>query len=151
MAMKRSSHNQPGGLRQSAVLAWLRLARVFQKIDTRSERLFRGFGLNTAQFDVLAKVGAANDMTQQQLADALLVTKGNISQLLTRMEHDGLIVRRQEGRSNCLALSEAGRELYERVVPQQEAMIAELLAPLDADEQRLLLRLLRKLDQHLTA
>jgi DNA-binding MarR family transcriptional regulator len=133
-------------LRQPAVLAWLRLARVFQKIDARSERFFRSQELNTAQFDVLAKVGAASGMTQQELADALLVTKGNISQLLARMEHDGLIARRQEGRTNCLSLTERGREIYRRVVPRQEALIADLLSPLSPDEQHELLRLLRKLD-----
>jgi DNA-binding MarR family transcriptional regulator len=133
-------------LRQPAVLAWLRLARVFQKIDTHSERFFRTHGLNTAQFDVLAHIGAASGITQQELADALLVTKGNVSQLLGKMEQDGLIARRQEGRTNCLSLTERGQALYHIVVPQQEALIADLLAPLSADEQRELLRLLRKLD-----
>jgi DNA-binding MarR family transcriptional regulator len=144
-------------LRQPAVLAWLRLARVFQKIDTRSERFFRThelntaqFELNTAQFDVLAQVGAARGMTQQELADALLVTKGNISQLLSKLEQAGMITRRQAGRTNCLSLTEQGQALFEVVVPQQEALIADLLAPLSDDEQRELLRLLRKLDHNIT-
>src|SRR6476659_2984604 len=148
--MKTTSPTQRTGLRQSAVLAWLRLARVFQKIDTRSERFFRSQGLNTAHFDVLAQVGAARGMTQQELADALLVTKGNISQLLSKLEQAGMITRRQEGRTNCLSLTEQGQELFDRVVPQQEALIAELLTPLSDDEQRELLRLLRKLDRCLT-
>src|SRR3954471_9249065 len=137
-----SRTNRPG-LRQPAVLAWLRLARVFQKIDTRSEQFFRThqlntdqFKLNTAHFDVLAQVGAARGMTQQELADALLVTKGNISQLLTKLEQVGLITRRQAGRTNCLSLTEQGQILFDRVVPQQEALIADLLKPLSDDEQR---------------
>jgi len=138
-------------LRQPAVLAWLRLARVFQKINTKSERFFRSQDLNSAQFDVLAKVGASSGITQQELAAALLVTKGNISQLLAKMEQDGLIVRRQEGRSNLLSLSERGQKLYQEVVPQQEQLIAELLQGLTRDEQFELLRLLRKLDQQLDA
>jgi len=137
-------------LRQPAVLAWLRLARVFQKIDTLSERFFRTHKLNTAQFDVLAQVGAARGMTQQELADALLVTKGNISQLLSKLEQAGMITRRQAGRTNCLSLTEQGQALFEVVVPQQEALIADLLAPLSDDEQRELLRLLRKLDHNIT-
>lgn len=144
--MKQTPETKRAGLRQPAVLAWLRLARVFQKIDARSERFFRAHGLNTAQFDVLAQIGAASGMTQQALADALLVTKGNISQLLGRMEQDGLIARRQEGRANCLSLTERGQALFEVVVPAQEALIADLLAPLAPGEQIELLRLLRKLD-----
>ena len=148
--MKTVSHPQRTGLRQPAVLAWLRLARVFQKIDTRSERFFHTHRLNTAQFDVLAQVGAARGMTQQELADALLVTKGNISQLLSKLEQAGMITRQQTGRTNCLSLTEQGQALFELVVPQQEALIADLLAPLSDDEQRELLRLLRKLDHSIT-
>jgi DNA-binding MarR family transcriptional regulator len=156
--MKTTSHTNQSSLRRPAVLAWLRLARVFQKIDTRSERFFRShssntdqFELNTALFDILAQVGAARGITQQELADALLVTKGNISQLLRKLEQVGLITRRQEGRTNCLSLTERGEALFRQVVPQQEALIADLLAPLSDDEQRELLRLLRKLDQNITA
>lgn len=131
------------------MLAWLRLARVFQKIDSASAALFRRHGLNTAQFDVLAKVGAAPGITQQDLADALLVTKGNISQLLDRMERERLVARRQRGRANGLFLTERGQELFDTVVPRQEALIAELIAPLAPDEQLQLLGLLRKLDRGL--
>jgi DNA-binding MarR family transcriptional regulator len=148
--MEITTRTHRSRLRQPAVLAWLRLARVFQKIDTRSERFFRSHGLNTAHFDVLAQVGAARGMTQQELADALLVTKGNISQLLSKLEQVGLIARRQEGRTNCLSLTEQGEALFQLVVPQQEALIADLLAPLSDDEQRELLRLLRKLDHGIT-
>lgn len=147
--MKRTAQAQSKGLRRPAVLAWLRLARVFQKVDTRSERFFRTHGLNTAQFDVLAKVGAASGITQQELAAALLVTKGNISQLLGKMQADGLVTRRQEGRANCLSLTEQGQALFDTVVPEQEALVAELFAPLTDAEQRELLRLLRLLDHQL--
>jgi DNA-binding MarR family transcriptional regulator len=147
----KSAALSTNNLRQPAVLAWLRLARVFQKINTKSERFFRSQDLNSAQFDVLAKVGASSGITQQELAAALLVTKGNISQLLAKMEQDGLIVRRQEGRSNLLSLSERGQKLYQEVVPQQEQLIAELLHGLTREEQFELLRLLRKLDHQLDA
>jgi DNA-binding MarR family transcriptional regulator len=147
--MERATQTYRKNLRQPAVLAWLRLARVFQKIDTLSERFFRSHELNTAQFDVLSHIGATTGMTQQELAAALLVTKGNISQLLNKMEHEGLVTRRQEGRSNCLYLTEQGQALFERVVPRQEVLIADLLAPLSDAEQRELLRLLRKLDHRI--
>jgi DNA-binding MarR family transcriptional regulator len=147
--METTSRNR-SRLRQPAVLAWLRLARVFQKIDTRSERFFRSQGMNTAHFDVLAQVGSARGMTQQELADALLVTKGNISQLLSKLEQAGMITRQQTGRTNCLSLTARGQAVFDTVVPQQEALIAELLTPLSGDEQRELLRLLRKLDHGIT-
>ncbi len=137
------------GVRQASVLAWMRLARVFQKISAISARQFREFDLSQAQFDVLAQIGAAEGLTQQELARKLLVTKGNISQLLARMEQHGLIERVQDGRCNGLHLTATGRELARTVVPQHEALISGLLAPLSEAEQRELLRLLRKLDRGL--
>ncbi len=133
---------------QRAVLAWLRMTRVFQKIDRRSEHLFRHHALNTAQFDVLAHVGATDGRSQQELADALLVTKGNISQLIGRLEQRGLIDRRHEGRTNCLSLTEAGRALFDSVVPEQEAQLAAVFSCLTDSEHEQLIRILRKLDRN---
>jgi DNA-binding MarR family transcriptional regulator len=136
-------------MRSPAVATWLRLARVFQKVDRASAEHLRRWDLSVAQFDVLAHVGAAEGLTQQELADSLLVTKGNVCQLLDRMERGGLIVRHQEGRANRLALTEAGRALFAEVVPAHEAMIAERLAPLAPDERAQLGALLRRLDHAL--
>ena len=133
-------------LRDPAVLAWLRLARVYHKVDQASAVHLRSWHLSVAQFDVLAQIGAAPGLTQQELATALLVTKGNICQLLDRLERLGLVRRQQEGRANRLYLTEAGRALHDQVVPAQEALVAERLAALTPDEQAALLGLLRKLD-----
>lgn len=134
---------------RSSVLAWLRLYRIVQKIDHAQSVHLRSWGLNTAQFDVLAHVGAHSGITQQELADSLLVTKGNISQLLDRLEKLDLLKRCQEKRNNILLLTQKGQELYERVTPAIEKLIEEKLAVLSASEIADLLRLARKLDQAL--
>ena len=132
-----------------SILAWLRLARVFQKIDRASLAHLRAWNLNVAQFDVLAQVGSTNGITQQELADRLLVTKGNISQLIDRMERHGLLKRSQEGRANTLALTEAGQHLYQQVVPAQEAMVTQQFSVLSTQEIEQLHIILRKLDHTL--
>src|SRR5918998_98230 len=129
------------------VLAWLRLVRVFQKVEQRSAEKMREAGLTMGQFDVLAQVGAAEGATQQQVADALLVTKSNVCQLLDRMEEAGLVERRQQGRAKHLHLTPAGRRLYDEIVPAHARQIAELLSALAPEEQGHLLGLLRKLDR----
>ncbi len=140
-----------GNLRRPSVLGWLRLLRVGQKVDRDLTVQLRRWGLNLAQFDVLAHVGADAGITQQELADSLLVTKGNVAQLLNRMEGRGLIERRSEGRTNRLYLSDEGRRLFDEAVPAHEALIAERLSALSPEEQRQLLELLRKLDRALGA
>jgi DNA-binding MarR family transcriptional regulator len=147
--MSNNTSNQRSSLRQPAVIAWLRLARIYHKVDAASARLFKEFGLSTAQFDVLAQIGAAEGLSQQDLAAALLVTKGNISQILERMEHDGIVSRQQEGRTKLLFLTVRGRELYRQAVGRQEAHIAALFATLGHDDQLALARMLRQLDHTL--
>lgn len=131
------------------VVAWMRLARIFNRVERDWGEHLRGWDLNVAQFDVLAHVGASEGMTQQELADSLLVTKGNVCQLLDRMEGRGWISRRQEGRANRLFLTGKGRLLFDEVVPRHEALIAGRFSALSLEEQDRLRELLRKLDNAL--
>src|SRR5437016_1248373 len=136
-------------VRAASLLAWLRLVRVFQKVDRASTESLRYRQLSPAQLDVLAKVGSTEGISQQELANALLVTKGNVCQLLDKMEGTGLLERRPDGRVNRLFLTDQGRRVHDEVVPQHEAMLAERFNTLSENDQRELLRLLRHLDHSL--
>ena len=142
----RTTTETRGSLRQLGVLAWLRMARVYQRIERESARSLDAWDLSLAQFDVLAQVGATEGLSQQELAEALLVTKGNVSQLVAKMERRGLLARSQEGRTLCLSLTPAGRALYERVVAAHEQWVAQRMALLSPAELGHLSALLRKLD-----
>lgn len=73
------------GLRKPSVITWLRLARVYQRVDRASAEHLSAYGLSVGQFDVLAQVGAREGITQNELAEKLLVTKSNVCQILRRM------------------------------------------------------------------
>lgn len=141
------SGTPPRALRTPAVLAWLRMAHFVNRNHRAAAEQMRERGISHAQFDVIAQVGAAKGPTQQELADRLLVTQGNVCQLLDGLEKKELVERRREGRSNRLFLTPKGRDLFDQVVPEHEAWQAERMSALDADEQLELLRLLRKLDR----
>jgi DNA-binding MarR family transcriptional regulator len=136
-------------LRRHGLLAWLRLARVFQKVERASGEHLRRWDLSVAQFDVLAQVGASEGVVQQDLAESLLVTQGNVCQHLDRMEGRGLILRRKEGRTNRLFLTQEGRRLFDEVVPAHEAMISDRFSALSEKEQAQLYELLQKFDRAL--
>src|SRR5262245_5234202 len=144
--MLRALEGRP---RAAGLLAWLRLVRVFQRVDRVSSDALRCHGMSSAQLDVLARVGSSEGISQQRLADALLVTKGNICQLLDKMQASELLERRPEGRINRLFLTDKGRRIYDEVVPRHDRLLVGLMGTLDAEDQRLLLRLLRKLDHSL--
>src|SRR5580765_1203017 len=111
-----------GRPRAAGLLAWLRLVRVFQRVDRVSSESLRCHGISSAQLDVLARIGSSEGISQQRLADALLVTKGNICQLLDKMQSSELLERRPEGRINRLFLTAKGRRIYDEVVPAHDQL-----------------------------
>src|SRR5438132_13648125 len=130
------SGHQRRQVRAAGLLAWLRLARVFQKVDRVATESLRYRQLSPAQVDVLAKVGSSEGISQQELANALLVTKGNVCQLLDKMEGSGLLERRPDGRVNRLFLTDQGRRVHDEVVPSHDAMLAAYFDKLSAQQQR---------------
>ena len=137
--------------RDPGVLAWIRMARIHARVQALTADRLRAHDLTIAQFDVIAQVGGNEGMTQQELAGALLVTKGNVTQLLDRLEARGLIERRTEPgrRGNRLYLTDAGWRLNRAAVPEHEALVRDLFAGLSGDNARTMNRLLRQLDRSL--
>jgi DNA-binding MarR family transcriptional regulator len=134
-------------LRDPAVRAWIRLLRVSQKVQPALVKELRGLGLNPAEFDILDTLAAREGLTQQDLADALMVTKGNMTYHLCRMAERGLVDRRPEGRKNRLYLTGEGRRLLEEALPEHEALIDERFSGLSMEERTQLADLLKKLER----
>src|SRR5712692_3672499 len=132
--------------RSIGVLAWLRLVRVHQKVERTAMEHLRQWNVSVPQFDILAHVGAAEGITQQELAAARLTTKGNLSQILDHMERDGIVRRERDGHMKRVWLTDAGQRLFAEVVPTHEAVITAQFGALAPEDQDQLLRLLRTLD-----
>ena len=135
--------------RDDAVLAWYRLIRVFRKSRRHVVEPIRHANLSGGQFDLLLQIGREEGTNQQSCAERLGVTKGNVTQLLDRLEERGLVVRQREGRSNSLFLTDAGHALIADVVPAHDEGARTVLGGLDREELRQLSRLLRKVDRAL--
>ncbi|MEC0245818.1 MarR family transcriptional regulator [Paenibacillus chitinolyticus] len=129
------------------VLIWFRLSRVYNQSIRQSNQHLKAWNLSAAQFDVLVQVGSHERLTQQELADKLLVTKGNITQLLSKMEELGWIRREQEWKTKYISLTEEGQALFDEVVPQQEQFQASQFDGLDREEKKQLLELLKKVQK----
>lgn len=140
------------GLRQVGVLAWLHLARIFNKMQQREAEHLRPYRLTVPQFDVLAQVHGQPGMSQSMLAARLFVTKGNVCGLIDRLTAAGLIERQTDAvdrRTNRLFLTTAGEELARKVVPAHEDFIQQQMAQLPDGDQQALRGLLRRLDRAL--
>ncbi|MUG46664.1 MarR family transcriptional regulator [Paenibacillus woosongensis] len=129
------------------LLIWYRLSRIYNQSLRASNQHLKAWDLTAAQFDCLVQIGSHEGLTQQELADRLLVTKGNITQLLSKMEQLGWIERKQSWKTKSLFLTEQGRKLYNEAVPAQEHFQASHFDGLDLEEKKQLIALLRKV-QH---
>jgi DNA-binding MarR family transcriptional regulator len=145
---RHRARRRPGSV---AILAWLRMARFTNKVTRIGGEQLRRHGLSLGLFGVLAHVGATEGMSQTELDDALSLTQGNVCQLIDKLERAGLLLRRPEGRTNRLYLTERGQALYDDVVPAHEALIEELFSSLSTQQQAELLTLVRTLDRAVDA
>src|SRR5699024_12307572 len=85
-----------------ALLVWLRLSRFYNQSIRQTNNHLQQWGITTVQFDALNQIGVHQPITQHELGERLEVTKGNITQLLRRMETGGWIKRNREiGRASC--------------------------------------------------
>ncbi|WP_088041461.1 MarR family winged helix-turn-helix transcriptional regulator [Bacillus sp. EAC] len=146
--MKKNEHDVSSHKSKNlAVLLWFRLARFYLKNVRESNSQLKNWGLTTAQFDVIVHVGRNKRITQQELADKLVVTKGNVTHLLKKMEELNWIKRETEWKNKYLSLTELGQKMYEEIVPTQEQFQQNQFNKLSEDEQLQLLNLLRKLNK----
>lgn len=108
-----------------------------------------GEALSTSGWSVLVLLHAAGGESEQRvLRERLGTSKANASEVLSTLERRGLIARRplrRDRRACAVTLTGAGRALVERLLPLHEQRVARAFAALDAQEQRSLELLCRKL------
>ncbi|MFS0724031.1 MarR family winged helix-turn-helix transcriptional regulator [Paenibacillus sp. 1P07SE] len=126
------------------LLVWYRLSRAYNQSLRASSLHLKQWDLTVAQFDVLVQIGAQEGLTQQELGEKLFVTKGNVTQLLGKLEEQGWIRREKRWKSKHLSLTAKGRELIDAVAPRQERQQASHFHGLSKEEKKQLITLLKK-------
>ena len=120
-----------------AIRVWFRFLRLESRIQSAVAERLRAIGLSVPQCDVLTTLTEAEGISQQELAQRLYVTKGNISGLLDRLERAGLVERRStaaDRRQYSVYLTASGRAAAERAIALQHALIAATLGRLPAEK-----------------
>src|SRR4051812_11876095 len=118
-------------------------------LETPVETKLSDAGLSIAKLaalHVLARAGES--LPLGQLAERLSCVKSNVTQLVDRLEADGLVSRAadpNDRRSRLAVLTAAGRKAYVKGSEIQSQAEGELFGVLTQDESDLLHELLRKL------
>ncbi len=124
------------------------------RLERRLADVLGPLGLTLPQFDVLMTLCHGDGITQQELAERLLVTKANVVGLLDRVCAAGWVERRpdaEDRRANRIYLTKAGRKLAAEAHPDQHALIERLFEGLTEPELRRMHGLLERLNGACTA
>jgi DNA-binding MarR family transcriptional regulator len=116
-------------------------------MEARISADLRDDDLTLAQFDALVALVKKGAISQQELADHLLVTKGNVVGLIDRLSARGFVERQSsetDRRVNLLQITPPGRDLVERILPRQLQLISSLMTTLTPSEASALEALLSR-------
>jgi DNA-binding MarR family transcriptional regulator len=113
---------------------WLQMIRTFWTLQSKVEDSLKKHELTLAQFDLLAMLlGLGDNLNQQELANLLAVTKGNMVGLVNRLSRRGFVERvpAQIGRrANFIRLTKAGRNLVTAALPDHVRLVKSMMNPL---------------------
>lgn len=128
-----------------------RIKRADHLLSKGMKRVFVEYGLEFAEFDVLAtlrRVGAPHELTAGGLLKTAMVTSGAITNRLDKLERKGLIERNPDPtdrRAIRVRLTDAGRDLADRAIADHIANEEHMLSSLTPEDRATLDATLRRL------
>ena len=108
------------------------------------------FGIGIPEWRVVAQLGEFGKLTSRDIGELAQMHKTKVSRAVGELEKRGLVSRaenRQDRRESFVALTPAGKRIYDQIVPLALGFERQLLGDMDATERTLLFRLLDRLDE----
>jgi MarR family 2-MHQ and catechol resistance regulon transcriptional repressor len=106
-------------------------------------------GLSATGFSVLVVLTTAGgELELRALRARLRTSKANATEVVTTLEHRGLVARRRlatDRRAASVAITPGGTEVVDRLFPEHTQRVAAAFAVLDESEKRSLAQICRKL------
>ncbi len=137
------------GRAKESIRTWLRLLSCETHIEQQLRSYFRdNFPVTLPQFDVLSELERARDpLTMSQLSAELMVSNGNITGVIDRLEKIGLVKRvrsKTDRRIQNIELTKLGEEQFHEMAVKHEQRVAGLFSDLTLAEMSQLQSLLIK-------
>lgn len=126
-----------------------RLRNLALHLSREMEKTFGRFGLNSANFDMLATLrrsGEPYTLSPSDLMETMMVSSGTMTNRIDQLERAGLVARSQnpdDGRSFLISLTPKGFELIDAAVTAHVETQKRLISTLSEGERKALDRLLR--------
>jgi MarR family 2-MHQ and catechol resistance regulon transcriptional repressor len=133
---------------EEALRLWIALARCYTTYSRAIAGKVQEYGLTPAQFGVLEALHHLGPLPLGELADKLLVTGGNVTYVMDRLEAHGFVFRDRSDADRRVVqarLTPKGRALIRDVFPGHARFVLELASHLGVEERRTLRSLLKRL------
>lgn len=149
MNSKENNLSRVSSRSKESIRTWLRLLSCETVIEQRLRSLFRThFSVTLPQFDVLSELErSGRKMTMSELSRKLMVSNGNVTGVIDRLEKTGFVTRERaehDRRIQYIELTPRGRTEFDDMARHHEDWLAELFAELSladmAELQQLLLK-----------
>lgn len=120
---------------------FFRFFQAANTLHTKGTQALEEFGVTTQQWSVLGALSrpqAASGMSVNELSRYLLVSRQNLSGLLTRLERDGLVERvtgEEDRRSRKVRLTPKGEALWSALAQPIHTFYDEALKGLSFDDR----------------
>ena len=131
-----------------ALGTFVKLMRASGSVSARVHRPLAHERLSESQFGVLEALYHLGPLYQKDLAEKILKSSGNITMVVDNLQKQGAVERRRDQQDRRLVsvhLTDAGREMMERLFPLMAGSILREMSALSRDELVTLARLCRKL------
>ncbi|MGR8946627.1 MAG: MarR family winged helix-turn-helix transcriptional regulator [Gammaproteobacteria bacterium] len=134
---------------KQSLRAWLRLLACENLIEQHLRtRLRKDFDITLPQFDVLSELEHAGEqLTMSRLSEKLMVSNGNVTGVVDRLERDEYVIRQAsptDRRVQHISLTAKGKKKFQEMAEIHEQWVENLLKDLNLDELDSLLDILYK-------
>lgn len=124
------------------------LHRNVNALDKKTSKIAAEYNLTFSQFMVLEALYSKGDMSVGEVRERILSSVGTIPLIvnnLVKMNYVERMCNEKDRRVCILHLTQEGYDIISKIVPRNEAMIAESMEVLDQEEKEKLLYLLKKI------
>ncbi|MDD6350663.1 MarR family winged helix-turn-helix transcriptional regulator [Intestinibaculum porci] len=126
------------------------LHKIVKDLDHETMQIAGHYGLSFPQFMVLEALMHKDEMCIGDIKDTILSSNGTIPVIIQNLEKQGLLKRRKDQndrRKSMISLTAQGRQIIEKIVPENTNMYHTRFQIWSEEEKRTLIHLLNRYRQ----
>ena len=130
------------------IMLWVRLAMTFNVVYQEIKHELSEEHFTVPQLEIISCLDRKTGLSLSEIAERLLVSGGNVTGIIDRLERDGYVHRvrdKVDRRIVRALLTEKGFELYKSFLPRYKEVMHRINSGLTVEEKKQLQRLLKKL------